>query len=678
MAAFNIDQNQLQACGLTLTNAQELLEQFHLICHRYVTPENIWQAMSHHLSQHSYSFAVHLCFFTTIYPQWREYPDTAPAWLPEGNESKQTNLTRCMNELNFSTVQSFHQWTTKSYPLFWEMIIDKLGILFKQPPEKIIDLKAGLESPHWLPGAQMNIVDTCFASSSKQVALIYPDHAGNMQQITFGELLSLTNRIANSLQHLGFQQKDVIGIIMPMNIYAVAIYLAIIKIGAIVVSIADSFSSQEIATRLKIAGTKAVFTQDFVLWSGKELALFEKVKLAFLHTIIVIPQSQNLKIKIDAHHLAWVDFLIENNEFKTVFCDPMANCHILFSSGTTAEPKAIPWNHTTAIKVASDAYFHQNIQIGDILCWPTNLGWMMGPWLIFAAFINHAAIALYPDAPKDRAFGKFVEQAKVTMLGVVPTLVATWRQTTCMENLNWHAIKVFSSTGECSNAEDMLYLMFLAAYKPIIEYCGGTEIGGSYITSTVIEKNYPSLFSTPAMGLNFIIINDKGEPAESGEVAIIPPSIGLSTQLLNADHHTIYYSWSYPFTQLLRKHGDQIKRLPSSYYALLGRRDDAMNLGGIKVSAAEIERTLTGIEGIGEVAAIALTAAQGPSQLVIYATTKIKLDKKQIMKEMQQRINTQLNPLFKIHDVIFIEELPKTASNKIMRRVLRNDYYKCD
>ncbi len=112
------------------------------------------------------------------------------------------------------------------------------------------------------------------------------------------------------------------------------------------------------------------------------------------------------------------------------------------------------------------------------------------------------------------------------MLGVVPTLVATWRQSKCMEGLDWHAIKVFSSTGECSNAEDMQYLMSLANNKPIIEYCGGTEIGGAYLSSTVIQHNYPHQFSTTTMGLNFISIDDAGTPADRSEVAILPPSLG--------------------------------------------------------------------------------------------------------------------------------------------------------
>src|SRR4029077_19776043 len=113
-------------------------------------------------------------------------------------------------------------------------------------------------------------------------------------------------------------------------------------------------------------------------------------------------------------------------------------------------------------------------------------------------------------------FGRFVQEAKATMLGVVPSLVKTWRNTGCMEGLDWSAIKVFSSTGECSNAEDMRWLMSLAGGKPVIEYCGGTEIGGGYIVGTVTQPCLPGAFSTPALGLDFVILDVHGNPANAG------------------------------------------------------------------------------------------------------------------------------------------------------------------
>ncbi|MCY4569334.1 MAG: AMP-binding protein, partial [Candidatus Poribacteria bacterium] len=380
------------------------------------------------------------------------------------------------------------------------------------------------------------------------------------------------------------------------------------------------------------------------------------------------------------------DFLSDTETFTTVPCHPDAHTNILFSSGTTGEPKAIPWTHTTPIKCAADSYLHHDIHANDVLAWHTNLGWMMGPWLIYASLINKATIALYDGgSPTSRDFGVFVQNAKVSMLGVVPTLVRAWKNTECMRGLDWRAIRAFSSTGECSNPEEMLYLMSLAGYKPVIEYCGGTEIGGGYVTGTRVQPAAPSTFTTPALGLDFLLYDDHGNPSDNGEVFIVPPSLGLSTSLLNADHDEVYFAGT-PRSNL-RRHGDAIERLGSKFeddpwltgmkYRVHGRVDDTMNLSGIKVSSAAIEEVLNVIDGIQETAAVAVSPEDGgPSQLVIYtvlvASESGKPTKQEIHDTLQVELSQHLNPLFRIHDVVIVDALPRTASNKVMRRLLRD------
>jgi acetyl-CoA synthetase len=310
--------------------------------------------------------------------------------------------------------------------------------------------------------------------------------------------------------------------------------------------------------------------------------------------------------------------------------------------------------------------------------WPTNLGWMMGPWLIFASLMNRAAMGLYYGTPTGREFGQFVQNAGATVLGVVPSLVRTWRSTGSVEGLDWSAIKVFSSTGECSRADDMRWLMQFAGGRPIIEYCGGTEIGGAYISSTVTKPNVAGTFNTPTLGLDVVILDEEGRSADIGELFIVPPSIGLSNLLLNKNHHDIYFADTPrgPRGGILRRHGDQMERLPGGYWRGHGRADDTMNLGGIKVSSAEIEQTLRVVPGVVETAAIAISAGGGPSQLVIYAvcSNTPERDNHQLLAAMQSAIKRDLNPLFKIHDVVVIDALPRTASNKVMRRELRARY----
>jgi len=444
-----------------------------------------------------------------------------------------------------------------------------------------------------------------------------------------------------------------------------------------VVGIADSFATPQIAERMKIADAKAMFTCGFVERSGKRLVMYEKIVAADAPLTIVLGDRGNLKLRDG--DLWWSQFLSDDEVFDPRPCDPRGVINILFSSGTTAEPKAIPWDHTTPIRCAVDGRYHHDMHPGDVIAWPTSLGWMMGPWLIFAAMMNRATIALYDGVPTEGQFGRFVQDAQVNMLGLVPSLVRRWRQTGCMEQFDWSCVRAFSSTGECSNWQDMLYLMYLAGYRPIIEYCGGTEIGGGYITSTVVQPNSPSTFTTPALGIDFTILDDAGNEADEGELFLIGPSLGLSRRLLNRDHHEVYFKDTPlgPGGAKLRRHGDQFQRLAGGAYRALGRADDTMNLGGIKVSSAQIEQALAGIEPVRETAAIAISPADnGPADLVIYAVLSqgANVSGDQLRPVMQRAIRKQLNPLFKVADVVVIDALPRTASQKVIRRELRRQY----
>jgi acetyl-CoA synthetase len=270
-----------------------------------------------------------------------------------------------------------------------------------------------------------------------------------------------------------------------------------------------------------------------------------------------------------------------------------------------------------------------------------------------------------------------VQQRRVTLLGLVPSLVKAWRSSGCVDGLDWQAIRRFSSTGECSNAADMRWLMDCAGGRPVIEYCGGTEIGGAYLTQTLLQPAYPSLFSTPALGLRCEIRDTDGQPAASGELFLAGTSIGLSTDLLGRNHHAEYYAGTPNGSdgQPLRRHGDEVERLPNGYYRALGRADDTMNLGGIKVAAAEIERVLLLEPGLLDCAAVALApAGGGPSQLVIFAVMDAAaMASPTLQQRLQQRLSTSLNPLFRIAELRLVAALPRTASNKILRRQLRSE-----
>ena len=598
------------------------------------------------------------------------------SWYPKDDVLKSSNIYQMMLDNNFDTYNDFWKWSATKKEDFWDQTIKNLGIQFHRKYDTVLDDSKGAENASWLKGAQYNIVDSCFQNDDDSIAIIYQKEGKSITEISQLSLQKYINRIANSLIDFGLKSGDRIAIDMPMTLEAVAIYLAGIKAGIPVVTIADSFSPNEIAIRLKITEPKLIFTQDVINRAGKKLPLYKKVLKANAPAAVVISEDQD-ELTLRTGDIFFNDFLSENEDFQTVVQAPEDTITVLFSSGTTGEPKAIPWTHNTPIKCASDGYYHHNIQQNDVVCWPTNLGWMMGPWLIFASLINKGTMALYYGAPMGNGFGSFVQDAGVNMLGLVPSIVRQWKLTKSMETFDWSKIKCFSSTGEASNPEEMEYLMQLANNKPVIEYCGGTEIGGGYVTSTVVQANMVSTFSSQALGGEFILLDDNGEPAVQGEMFLIPPIMGLSNSLLNRDHHEVYYKDIPAYkNRVLRKHGDELIRLDNGYYKAQGRADDAMNLGGIKVSSVQIEEVINQLEFIKESAAIAISPENGgPSQLVIYAIILPgNLSNEEQLKQAKLIIRQRLNPLFKVEKLIAIDLLPRTASGKVMRRKLRDLY----
>lgn len=599
------------------------------------------------------------------------------AWIPSPEIIAQSNLKQVMDEVGIPDYPAFWRWSVDQKEAFWLKTIHKLSIPFEQKFSTVLDISEGPENPKWFKDASLNIADACFQQNEEVPAILYQT-AGEIRKISRRELEILINRIANGLKDSGVATGDYITIDMPMNPESVAIYLAGIKAGNPVVTIADSFTPNEIAIRLKITKPKLLFTQDYMHRAGKSLPLFEKVLQADPPKAIVL-KSCDLPIPMRKEDCYFNDFLSEDQHFKSVAQDPDAYINILFSSGTTGEPKAIPWTHCTPIKAASDGFYHHNIRKQDVVCWPTNLGWMMGPWLVFAALINKATIALYDGSPMDPAFGKFIQDAGVTMLGVVPSIVSQWKNSRCMEAYDWSAIRCFSSTGEVSNPQDMEYLMALGKNKPVIEYCGGTEIGGGYVTGTMIQPNIPGTFSSQALGGEFVLLDEHNKLCKQGEVFLIPPILGLSNSLLNRDHFEVYYKDTPAYQgQLLRRHGDELELLGNGYYKAHGRVDDAMNLGGIKVSSVQIEAVISTLDFIKESAAVAVSPpGGGPSELVIYFTEKEnKLSLAEKQKAIINQVKTELNPLFKVKEALPLEALPRTASGKLMRRNLRSMYEK--
>ncbi len=639
-----------------------------------LAPEDAWREISRAILDGSVPFPIHAHVHRMLFKNWPLEAGPPPAWTPTKAEIASTNMATLIRRRGFSSYEQLQCWSAAHPGAYWAEAIDDLQIAFAARPDTVLEPGADPWRPGWLAGAELNIAASCLNGAPESAAVIFGSEDGAIRRMTRGDLDVLSNRVAHGLTTLGIRRGEAVAIISPMTIEAIAGYLGIIKAGCVAVAIPESFAPPEIATRLRISSTRAVLCQNATRRAGKLIPLYESIKSADAPPAVVITPPAAPQPLLRAGDIAWEHFLSENGAFCPVSCAPGTPMTILFSSGTTGEPKAVPWTHLTPVKCAADARYHHDVKQGEVIAWPTSMGWMMGPWLLFAALINRAAVAVFDGGPNTRSFGTFIQDARVNLLGLVPSLVRAWRNAGTMEGLRWDSVRRFSSTGEASNAEDMLYCMSLAGYRPVIEYCGGTEIGGGYLTGTLTKPCVPGAFNAIALGIGTVIRDEAGHPCSNGELFIIPPSIGLSEDLLNTSHREIYDAGATPDGTPLRRHGDHVEALAGGYYRIRGRMDDTMNLGGIKVGSAEIEEALRAVDEFKECAAVGLEdPGGGPLRLTIFAvrTPESRSSHAELLASARNAIRQRLNPLFKIHELCLIQALPRTPSQKIIRRALR-------
>lgn len=659
----------------------------------------LWHYLSRCVLKPSLPFQTHQMILQSTYQRWStEDQGPYPLWFPTLKEALETNVARFMagfqGDADYRAQRTgdpirdwplLHRTSVTQPELFWPALLTHLGVRFETPTTRTLMWTEGTNPDEavWFPGARYNAglcALNCPAAGPDDAAIVWAEE-GKPEVLHHVSRAQLRQRCYDlaAIISTKFKPGTAIAIDMAMTVDAVVVYLAIVLAGCAVVSVADSFSAQEVATRLTIAKAAAVFTQDVILRGGKSLPLYARLcEWRDLPWAVVLParEGQPLQVPLRPGDVSWSGFLSLGDEslrrsWQPHVCDIHDTCNILFSSGTTGEPKAIPWSHITPLRCRVDGWAHQDLKAGDRACWPTSMGWMMGPWLVYAALGNGGAIVLYQGAPLGADFLRFVAAARVTMLGVVPSIVKAWRGGGVADQVAVSSsIRCFASTGEASTPEDYHWLMAVSGYKPIIEYCGGTEIGGGFMTSVLLRPQSPSVFTTPSLGCNLVLLGPSGRQSShwggepfTGEVALQAPLMGASQRLLNKDHFQVYYE-GMPRTlhssTLLRRHGDEMARLPGGMYVALGRCDDTMNLGGIKVSSVELERAVM---------------AAVPERLLLFLVIQGGADSStaRLKSSCQRAVSSSLNPLFKIEEVVLRTSLPRTSSNKVMRRVLRDE-----
>ena len=394
---------------------------------------------------------------------------------------------------------------------------------------------------------------------------------------------------------------------------------------------------------------------------------------------------------------------------------------ILYSSGTTGRPKGIAHVHCGfPIKAAQDMAFGTDVGKGTRISWVTDIGWMMGPWLIYGALINGATMVLFdgsPDYPNPDRMWEFSAKHKVEILGISPTLirVLSTKGDDLPKKHDLSSLRAFASTGEPWNPKPWRWLFEKVGNSklPIINYSGGTEISGGILMGNPLLPQKPGSFPAPCPGMNVDILDEKGESVEKGEVgelAIKDTWIGMARGFWEENERYLETYWSrFDKTWV---HGDFAMQDKDGHWYILGRSDDTLNVAGKRVGPAEIESILVADERVAEAAVIGVpdeikgtamvafcvlvgtlpgTAGDPPAMSAEREKNAIdsKDDKQQsasdhvdageapavrLEKDLKAVIAKDMGKPLTPKRILFVSALSKTRNGKVMRRVIRSAY----
>jgi len=609
-------------------------------------------------------------------------------WEPSREWIEQTNVWQFMRELGFTDREEFLRYSRENIEEFWARMVEQEGIEWFQAYDRVLDDSRGVEWSEWFLGGKLNIAWNCLDRHvmSGNAACIWEGEDGALRTLTFAQLAEETNRLANALAALGLGKRDRVALVMPMVPEVVAILYACCKLGLIVVPIFAGFGSSAIATRLENSGARVVFTADHAQRRGRLLPLKEKVDQAlerptFVEKVIVWRYKAGDIPWHEKRDLWWDDLLRgQATTYDSLALDSEDRAFILYTSGTTGKPKGTVHTHAGClVQMSKEIYLAFDHKAGDRFWWLSDIGWMMGPWTIIGNHNFGGTIFLYdgaPDYPTADRLWQMIERHGITTFGISPTAIRLlMRSGTPKQEMA--SLRLLGSTGEPWDDTSYLWYFENVGHRrcPIINISGGTEFVGSFLTVLPIQPLKPCSLGGPAPGMATEVVDDAGHPVRGrkGHLVCMKPAPSMTRGVWGDPERYIETYWSrWPGWW---NHGDWASVDEDGCWFVHGRADESMNVAGRKVGPAEVEEALIEHAAVSEAAVIGVPDELQGEAIVAFVVTKpgftsgIALE-----QELAKHLVDALGPTFKPRAVRAVQELPKTQSGKIVRRLLRQKY----
>ena len=625
----------------------------------------------------------------------------AVAWRPNPATVDQTNLAAFWRAQGLDTYEALQAWAVKDVGRFWDAALEDLGVAFYEPYTQILDASGGIERPRWCVGGRMNIVHNLLdkwqgTDVADRDALRYESEEGDVRVLTYRDLFEQVTTCAAGLRTLGLGKGDAVGLYMPMTPELVVVFLAVVKIGGVVLPLFSGYGAEAVATRLRDADAKALVVADGLVRRGRAIPMKEvaDVALAACPSVqrVIVHDRAGLDVEwMRGRDRSWDDLLKIGRDNatgettateRTSAEDPLM---ILYTSGTTGNPKGAVHTHCGfPIKAAQDMRHPMDLKPGEVMWWMSDMGWMMGPWLVFGTLLNGATCVLYDGAP-DAAPGGGTDPGRtwalcarhgVTHLGLSPTLVRALMPhgTAPVERHDLSALRAVGSTGSPWDPESWRWLFrhVLGEAKPILNYSGGTEISGGIVCGNFVQPLKPCGFSGPVVGMDADVVDADGQPVRGavGELVIRQPWIGMTRGFWRdeARYHASYWAQ----VPGLWVHGDFAAVDRDGVWYILGRSDDTIKVAGKRLGPAEVEAVLNADDRVVESAAVGVPHDVKGEEVVAFCVLAESAEASDRLRDaLVDRLVEALGKPLKPRAVLFVDALPKTRNAKVMRRVIR-------
>lgn len=621
--------------------------------------------------------------------------DQEIVWQPNPKWVARSNLKRFMEKHAIPDYDSMLKRSVGDVAWFWDAVMKDLDIRFSKPYTQIVDLSRGKEFPEWCVGGEMNIVQNCLDKWRdtpvwNSPALCWEGEKGETRTFSYTELNREVNRCANALRELGVSRGEVVGLFMPMIPEIAIAFLAIVKIGGIVLPLFSGYGAAAIATRMEDSGAKILFAADGAFRRGKTISMKqvtdEVLELVPNVAQVVLVNRVGLFDKSElGKPYFWWDELIDRQSPVAQTAKTRAEdvLMLIYTSGTTGKPKGTVHTHCGfPVKAAQDMFHAMDLTSGETMYWMSDMGWMMGPWEVFGTLLIGACMVFYdgaPDHPAPDRLWQLVENHRITHLGISPTLIRSLKQhgSVPVEKHDVSSLRMVGSTGSPWDPESWMWLFetVLQRQKPILNYSGGTEISGGILCGNFFQPLKPCAFSGPVVGMDADVVNEHGEAVrnEVGELIIRQPWIGMTRGFWNDPQRYLKTYWrQLPGVWL---HGDYAAIDEDGLWYILGRSDDTIKIAGKRLGPAEVESIVNAHPAVTESAAIAIPHPVKDQEVVLFCVLHPNTVPTEMLRdELMEWVTRELGKPLKPKEIKFAAALPKTRNAKVMRRVIRATY----